>query len=184
MSYAKRVPLTCSMRIDFSEDTKLLGQHVITKSNSKPRVVRKKLSKEETAATLAVLPPVLRRHCLGVSKNSIAPLGPHVHVQELCTINFYYKTGGETTEFYSGEYIQDDSAALDNGNGYYMVKPDLLSPALSYTAKDGDVWVLNTKKAHAVFGGDGHTHREILQVYMKIPYEDVVTQLTVKNADN
>lgn len=177
MTYAAKVNLRCAMDIDFTSDAGLLGTHVVTKTNDKPRVFRRRLSKAETAATMAALPVSLRKHCLGVSKNQISPLGPHVHTQELCTINFYYRTGGEETVFYAGEYIQDDSAALDNGNGYYMVQQDLLTPALRYVAQDGDVWVLNTKKAHAVFGGREDIARDILQVYMKIPYEDVVMHL-------
>lgn len=174
MTFAKKIDLQCSMSIDFSANSELLGQHVVTQSDKNPRVLRHRLSRTETAATMAALPAVLRKHCLGVSKNQISPLGPHVHTQELCTINFYYRTGGEETVFYAGEYVQDDSLALDNGNGYYMVQQDLLTPALRYVAQDGDVWVLNTKKAHAVFGAREGAARNILQVYMKIPYEDVL----------
>lgn len=174
MTYATKIDLRCVMGVDFSSDANLLGTHVVTKTNDKPRVFRRRLSKAETAATMAVLPPSLRKHCLGVSKNKISPLGPHVHTEELCTINFYYHTGGETTVFYSGEYVQDDAQVTDNGNGYYMVREDLLTPALSYTANAGDVWVLNTHKAHAVLGEEPDAERWILQVYMKMPYEDVV----------
>jgi hypothetical protein len=175
--YATKTFLQCSANIDFSEDALLLGQHVFTAGDVKPRVSRHRLSRVETAAVMAVLPPSLRKHCLGVSKNKIVALGPHVHTEEFCTINFYYHTSGETTVFYDGSYEQDDSAATDNGNGYYMVKPELLTPALSYTAKSGDVWVLNTRKAHAVFGGDNANARQILQVYMKASYDCVVSEL-------
>jgi hypothetical protein len=174
MTYAAKVNIRCDMNIDFMSDANLLGTHVVTKTNNKPRVFRRRLSKAETAATMAILPPALRKHCLGVSKNKISPLGPHVHTEELCTINFYYHTGGETTVFYSGEYAQDDAQVTDNGNGYYMVREDLITPALSYTANPGDVWVLNTRKAHAVFGEGAEAERWIVQVYMKIPYEQVL----------
>jgi len=173
MSYAARLQLTCTAPIDFFADTEHLGSHGRVRADGLSVVSRKRLTKQETANILRMLPAGLRKHCLGVSKNNIYSLGPHVHTEEHCTINFYYKTNGETTIFYDGNYVPDDATALDRGHNYYMVKPEFLSPVLSYTANDGDVWLLNTRKAHAVVGNDS-LPRHVLQVYMKMPYEKVL----------
>jgi hypothetical protein len=182
MSYASILPLGCSMKINFDAQENVLGRHVWLKDSASAKIVRIRLNKRETADTLSALPESLRGFCLGVSKSSIHAFGPHVHTKEECTINFYYKTNGETTVFYDGECIVDDAAATDNGNSYHMVKPDLLTKALTYVASDGDVWLLNTKKPHAVIG-DNQAPRHILQVHMAIPYEQVLEHFAARSSD-
>lgn len=179
MSYASRLPLRCSMNINFDARAQVLGKHVWLIGDVNARIVRTRLSKRETAATLSTLPVNLRKFCLGISKSSIRAFGPHVHTKEECTINFYYKTNGETTVFYDGDCIIDDDAATDNGNSYHMVKSDSLTKVLTYVAADGEVWLLNTKKPHSVFGGV--SPRRILQVHMAIPYEQVLEHFALES---
>lgn len=182
MSYASRLPLSCSMNINFDVQAQVLGKHVWLTNHKDAKIVRTRLSKRETAATLLELPESLRSFCLGISKSSIHSFGPHVHTKEECTINFYYKTNGETTIFYDGDCVIDIDAATDNGNSYHMVKPDALTEVTTYVATDGDVWLLNTKKPHAVIGNDS-LPRYILQVHMAIPYEQVLQHFAARPSD-
>ncbi len=177
MTYASKLPLTCNIGIVFDEQSPLLGEHVFLKDGSSARLVRRRLRRTETAAVLAVLPVFLRKHCLGMSKSSIGVFGPHVHTKEGCTLNFYYKTGGETTVFYSDDYEIDSTAALDNGNSYQMVRPMTEEAVLSFTANDGEVWLLDTKKPHAVVG-ECVAPRRVLQVHMALSYVEVLRCFT------
>ena len=181
MNYASKLPLTCSMSIDFDAVAQVLGKHVWLAGDANAKIVRTRLSKRETADTLFTLPASLRKFCLGISKSSIHAFGPHVHTKEECTINFYYKTNREVTVFYDGDCAIDDTAATDNGNSYHMVKSDALTEAMTYVASDGEVWLLNTKKPHSVVGGT--LPRRILQVHMAIPYEQVLEHFAVRSGD-
>jgi len=126
---------------------------------------------------------------LGVNLTEIRILGPHVHTREKCVINFYEETHGEQTTFWEGEIVPDDRWSLDNGNGYYHVNHELLTPVESFNAKPGDVWFMNTLQPHSVtYPGDTRTDgyqflplnmnaRYIMQVYFDIPFEEIFPAL-------
>jgi hypothetical protein len=173
MSYAVKLPLICSAAIDFDSKSQTLKEHVFVSADAPARITQKKLSRAETVDTLYMLPADIRKYCLGVSKTEIHVVGPHVHTHERCVINFYYRTNGEITVFYDGDYAQDSVAAIDKSDDYYMVKPAGLREVLTYTAVDGDVWLLNTQKAHAVIG-EKTNPRQVLQAYLSLPYEQVL----------
>ena len=61
----------------------------------------------------------------------------------------------------------------DNGNGYYLVNPHLLEKTEEFVAKDGDVWLLNTRQPHSVQETTviSEKPRTVIQAFFDIPYE-------------
>lgn len=80
---------------------------------------------------------------------------PHIDVVRLCSINIYYKTNGERTAYY--EYIPGG---------------EILEVA-SFTAKDGDVYLLNSSKPHSVEMVSGLPRASVSVSFLKTPYEAV-----------
>jgi len=96
------------------------------------------------------LPEALRPHLLTVNYSEIHLLKAHVHIPDSAVINFYQHTNGEVTTFWDGNIEPDDAFTLDNGNNYFTLRHENLTPAESFVAADGDIWLLNTKKPHSV----------------------------------
>jgi len=173
MPYAEKLPISCPQTVSFNDESPWLGRHVLLAGEERTRVNRQRLKKKETATILRRLPDALRSKCLGVSKSRIALLPPHIHFDEQCVINFYYKTNGEKTVFFEGEYQIDVAAAQDSGNQYFVVDGNNLNEAFSFVAKNGDVWVLASQQVHAVVGKQ-EANREVVQLYMTASVEEVI----------
>jgi hypothetical protein len=128
-----------------------------------------------------LLPEQLKGHCLSVLKSSIRALPPHTHGVGGCVINFYYKTNGEKTVCYDGLYEEnvDHPSTFKSDKGYYLIDETNLKEIFSYTAKSGDVYLLNTRKPHAVI--DTNTldeSRTVFQLYLNISYSEAYTILS------
>lgn len=125
------------------------------------------------------LPEQLQDKILGASFSEISSISPHVHLIEKCVINVYIKVNGETTYFWDGEQIRDDTLTSDNGNGYLALQMDKLTKTESFTALDGDAWILNTQIPHSVSFEDMNyittdtTKRLVVQVFMSATFEEV-----------
>lgn len=80
---------------------------------------------------------------------------PHVDLVRLSSINIYFKTNGEKTSYY--EYAPGGD----------------ISEAASFTANDGDVYLLNSNKPHAVEMISGAPRASISVSFIETPYEIV-----------
>lgn len=133
------------------------------------------------------LPESIREGMLGVNMSEITLLAPHVHTVERCVINFYQQTAGEVTKFYEGDVEPDADWVTDNGNGYFNICVDKITEVESFTANQGDVWLLDVRQPHAVevVGDDrpgmdryvpnSDIPRRLVQVYMGLPYAEVAS---------
>lgn len=160
-----------TLDIDLSRKTKSIEKHVKIKNKESYGVIRDYLTVQNKNNILNLLPKEIQKACIGITKTSIRPLPPHIHTIEECVINFYHKTNNEKTIFYDGQYdiISDD--VEDSGKGYYIVDEDKLKEVISYTAKSGEVYLLNTKKAHSVIDTDNLDEpRVVIQVFLNIPH--------------
>lgn len=92
------------------------------------------------------LRPILNSY----SVTDIKLLTPHIHTDDRSMINFYLDAGEEVTSFWDGDLKQDDRFTSDNGNTYLNVFADDLRVVERFTAKAGEVWVLNVEQAHSV----------------------------------
>jgi hypothetical protein len=165
--------------MDVDRKTRSIEKHVKLKNRKEYGVVRDYVSSVNTNKILELLPENIKRYCSGVTKTSILSLPPHIHTRERCVINFYHKTNGEKTIFYDGEYEIVTDSAEDSGKGYYMVNEDKLKEVISYTASSGEVYLLNTRKAHSVIDTNSLDEtRTIIQVFLDIPFSEAYKLLT------
>lgn len=82
-------------------------------------------------------------------------LPPHVDRVRQCSINIYFKTFGEKTAYY--EYSPGGS----------------IVEVAHFTAKDGDVYFLNSNKPHSVELINGKPRELISVSFISTPYETV-----------
>lgn len=185
MKHAKKIKLSAEFPY-LNKSSVVIGRHGIWEGTDKHHVVRKYLPRKQIELVRDVLPESVKPHLMGVNYSEILLLGPHLHIEEGCVINFYQRVNGEMTSFWDGDIERDDRWSTDNGKGYIHVNPDKIKMVESFTAKNGDVWVLNTRQPHSV-SIDGDTRsggyqyvpendnvRIVVQAYIDLPYEDAV----------
>jgi len=197
MKYAAKLHLQVDMPF-LGKARVILGQHVVKKHGfglrgfDKPRAVRRYLPRKQTELVRAQLPESIKHGLIAVNLTEIRLLAPHVHLNESTVINFYLETNGEKTTFWEGEIIPEDGDVSDNGNGYWNLRRDVLTDVEHFVAEPFDVWVMNTRQPHSVsYVVDGRNpdfryeplddeKRLIMQAFMSLPYEEVVTALKDK----
>lgn len=191
MKYASKLNLPVELPY-LGRSFPILGKHGIWPGAAKYHVVRRYLPRKQIELVRDALPEILKPYLKGVNCAEITLLGPHIHMDESCVINFYHRVGGEITAFWEGDVEKDDRWSTDNGNGYAYVNPDKIKLVESFKAKEGDVWVLDTRQPHSVsIEGDtrsnGHQYvpendnvRIVMQAYMNLPYSNVVEALHTK----
>ena len=189
MKYAKQLPITVEYTYD-PRKTKVIEKHVLGKHGKIEGVddystVRRYIPKNIVSIFKAALPQKIIPCISGVTMTEITLLAPHVHTREMCVINFYQKTAGEVTAFYEGGIEVDDSWTLDNGNGYYLVKPSSITKTEEFIATDNSVWLLNTRQPHSVeepndarSGNEKYKpireeKRILIQAFFDLPFDEV-----------
>lgn len=177
MIYAAKLCQLSLDEINFERKTRLIGAHVLKKSDSSVGVKRNYLSEKDANRIKSILPVSILEACIGITKSLISDLPPHVHTQELCVINFYKRTQKQQTVFYDGVIKKDDTLFSDAGNSYIPLDKNLLSVVEGFVAEDNDVWVLDTRQPHAVICNSGDEKREVIQVFLDIPYLTAIEYL-------
>ena len=177
MKYARKIPLSIS-HIKLRGKTFLLGDHVIRKTFSLPKVSRQYIPQKHLKQIKSLLPEEIHGLIAGIDLSDIRVIHPHIHTTEQCALNFYIDTSGEKTSFFEGEVKQDDEDTVDNGNAYLNVKADLLTEVESFVATPGDAWLISTAQPHAVSGKSGYTPtdintRSMVQVFFTAPFNEV-----------
>lgn len=185
MKYAKKIQLSANL-LHLNKALVVVGRHGTWDGTDKYHVVRKYLPKKQVELVRDALPEILKPHLMGVNYSEILLLAPHIHTEEKTVINFYQHVNGEITSFWEGDIEQDDRWAADNGKGYINVNPDKIKVVESFTAKDGDAWILNTRQPHSVsmdseslssgwqYAEQNNNARIIVQAYIDLPYEEAV----------
>lgn len=188
MNHAKQIQL-CVEFPRLNKPSVILGEHGMRAGDSKHRIVRRYVPRKHVEQIRDLLPEKIKSHLLGVNYSEILLLGPHVHTEDGCVINFYQKVNGEITSFWDGEIERDDRWSTDNGKGYLNVNPDKIKVVEFFKAQDGDVWVLDTRQPHSVsIDGDARSNgwqyitddsdaRLVIQAFIDLPYADVVEEL-------
>lgn len=191
MKYAKKIQLGIEFpRI--KKSSTILGKHGMRNGDSKHRIVRRYVHRKSVELLRDLLPEKIKPHLVIVSYSEIHFLGPHIHTDDGCVINFYQKVGGEITSFWDGNIERDDSWSTDNGDGYILVNPHKVDLVEHFKAQDGDVYLLDTKQPHSVsmdnddklsdwqyLTGDRDA-RLVVQAYISLPFSDVARELQNK----
>jgi len=175
--------------------TRLIGKHWVGKHGKIEgvddyAVVRRYIPRDVVAEFKARLPDSIVPFISGVTMTEITLLAPHVHTREMCVINFYQKTYGEVTKFYTGEAVPDDSWAQDSGHGYYLCRTDLLAEHSNFVAEEGSVYLLNTRAPHALeelndtregierYKPLKSEKRMVVQAFFDLPFDEVASHFS------
>ena len=176
MKHAKKLPFTFENGVNALNAFKrlrVLDAYGKNKNTGKYSITKKYIPKKAVHEFKQVIPEELMPHLLGIIESEISSLAPHVHTEEQCVINFYKNTNQEVTSMYEGRIEKYEDNMEDNGNGYYLVNPHLLEKTEEFVAKDGDVWLLNTRQPHSVqeTATISGKPRTVIQAFFDIPYE-------------
>lgn len=184
MKHAKKIKLDVKF-LYLNNVSHIIGKHGMREGAETHAVVRRYLPRKQIELIRDALPKDAKPYLMGVNYSEISLLGPHIHLDDGCTVNFYQRVNGETTSFWDGEIEQDDRWSTDNGNGYIVVNPEKIKVVESFTAQDGDVWILNTKRPHSVsikddtrsgrwkYVPENNNVRTVVQAYINMPYEQL-----------
>lgn len=185
MKHAKKIQLTVEFPY-LGNVSHIVAKHGMAEGAKKHAVIRRYLPRKQIELVRNALPEIARDHLMGVNYSEISLLGPHIHLDDGCTINFYQRVNGETTSFWDGEIERDDRWSTDNGDGYIVVNPEKMEVVESFTAQDGDVWILDTKRPHSVtieddarsgkwkYLPENDNVRIVVQAFINMPYEKLV----------
>lgn len=187
MKYAQKLDVVVPMPY-LHKATVVLGRHGKGLNDFQEGVTRRYVPRKQVELVRAIVPDSIQHAVLGVNYTEVTLLAAHIHVVERCVINLYQQTNGERTTFYEGTVEPDDTWSTDNGNGYLNVNMGLLTPVESFIAQDGDVWILDAFQPHSVevigdprpgmhrFEPNGDKRRFMVQIYMDLPYSEVIEQ--------
>ncbi len=149
MKYAKKLKLGIDWSA-FNRAGKVIGRHGFTSDFPKERLVRKFMPAKQAELFKQALPASVRDALMNVNYSEIRLLRAHVHMDDEAVINIYLQTNGEKTTFWEGEIAVDDGITFDNGNDYFNINHDKITPVEHFVAQPGDVWLLNVKQPHSV----------------------------------
>ncbi len=173
----------------FNRPGKVIGRHGYTTDFPKERLVRKFMPAKQVEVLRQALPESIRASLMHVNYSEIRLLRAHVHIDDQAVMNIYLHTNGEKTTFWDGPIEVDDGITKDNGNDYYNVVHDKLTPTEFFVAQPGDAWLLNVRKPHSVsmqyderpedqhFTPVDGVLRYAVQAYFDAPYEVVAAAL-------
>lgn len=128
----------------------LISEHGRLKRSKFYSLKRFKFGIDEALKFVNVFPQI-KDYCVDSSLTNIKLLLPHIHTgPRHVIINFYMGVSGEKTSFWEGKIKHDDRYIEDQGNGYVNVNPDYIEPVESFTAQDGDIWLIDPFVTHSV----------------------------------
>jgi len=108
-------------------------------------------------ALLAVEKPTVKFFTLSPPETTEAVmLAPHVDVGRKCCLNLYVDTHQEKSIYYE----------------YYAGK---IKEVASFVAEDGESWLMDVSKPHAVLLSPPHIRRALTVSFINTPYSKVVT---------
>ena len=185
MKHAKKIQLAVEFPY-LGNVNHIVAKHGMADGAKKHAVIRRYLPRKQIELVRNALPEIARCNLMGVNYSEISLLGPHIHLDDGCTINFYQRVNGETTSFWDGKIERDDRWSTDNGDGYIVVNPEKMKVVETFIAQDGDVWILDTKRPHSVtIEDDARTGkwkylpendnvRIVVQAFINMPYGELV----------
>jgi hypothetical protein len=188
MKHAKKLKLDIDLS-NLNRAGKVIGRHGFTSDFPKERLVRKFMPAKQVELFKQTLPESVRAALMNVNYSEIRLLRAHVHVDDEAVINLYQQTNGEKTTFWEGEIEVDDGITFDNGNDYFNVNHDKITPIECFVAEPGDIWLLNVKQPHSVsmqyderpqeqhFTPVDGVIRYAIQAYFNKPYSFIADEL-------
>jgi hypothetical protein len=179
MKYASKIDLKLNVEVqDILRRTRIMAQHGL--GNAEVQLTRRFVSKKMIARIKQSLPAALIPHIQGIHLTESQALPAHVHTKDQSVINIYDHVNGEATNFWEGS-AQSLNTFTDNGNLYLTVNPENLTWAESFTARPGDVWLLNTRQPHSITAINSSSTRTMLQIFLGLSFDEVLKHVHTSN---
>jgi hypothetical protein len=181
MKYASKINLKFDVEVqDILARTRVMARHGL---NDTAQLTRRFVGKQFVNKIKQSLPAALIPHIQGIHLTESQALPVHVHTKDQSVINIYDSVNGEATNFWEG-----NTEALnmfdDNGNLYLTVNPKNLIWAESFTARPGDVWLLNTRQPHSISAINNTDTRIMLQIFLGIPFDEVLKHVRTSTSNH
>lgn len=112
------------------------------------------LGQEFVSKLLGIVPRNMIHYFTPMIMEINADILPHIDSGVNTVINFYLRAGGYVTDF--NRPIEGASVfKLNNQTNGYIINFNQVSVVDSFTARDGDVYILDVTKLHSVHSGTG-----------------------------
>lgn len=98
---------------------------------------------------------------------------PHIDINRLTAINFYIDTHDAITTFYN-----NPSQSFRTPQGNDIFDPDWITSQSSFSARKGDVYLINVAQIHGVSNLTRSKPRVSISVGLHVPFDDVLPFLT------
>jgi hypothetical protein len=122
---------------------------------------------------LEIFPPEYRKDFSVSLMKVSSQIPPHTDSMSQTVINFYIKTENCTTQFYDLKVPNPRCFQIPNQTNGFIFEVDDLIPTESFVAEDGDAYVLNVSRPHAVFAPT-EPDRVALSISTFYPFEKVI----------
>lgn len=136
-NYIVRVNIPIPVDMNLTRKTRTIGVH--------NGVIRNYIPRKYLNKVLELLPKQIQDCCMSISKSTVRPVPIHIHKVEQCVINFYFNTNEEETSFYEGNY-----STIYEDDYFKLLDEKQLKKVDSFVAKNGEVYLLNSRKPHGV----------------------------------
>lgn len=188
MKYARQIDIDLGFSIkDILLRTRIMAQHGKAvwdkEGNISAKLTRWFVSKKFITQLKKKLPVEIVPYIQGIHLTETQALACHIHTKDSCVLNFYDQVNGEATEFWEGN-VKHIDVADDNGNLYMTVDTANLTLTEKFIAEPGDVWLLNTRQPHSISLVKNNGTRTILQVFLGLPFDEVVKYFHDKNSNS
>ena len=129
---------------------------------------------------LKILDKIIPKDLMDIGTVSICKINdgavPHKDHDCKCKINFYLKTGNAKTIFFNDVDIQGYSYHTDDRYNIFDLRKHRLKSKSSFTAADGEIYLLNTSDIHAVTTINNY-ERIIVSISFEKEFDEILSKL-------
>ena len=129
---------------------------------------------------LKILEKTVPKELLDIGTVSICKINdgavPHKDHDCKCKINFYLKTGDAKTIFFNDVDVQGHSYHADSRYNIFDLRKHRLKSKDSFTARDGETYLLNTSNIHAVTTINNY-ERIIISISFEKEFDEILSKL-------
>lgn len=128
------------------------------------------VSQEFISKVLTKIPVSMIQHFKPSIMSINREIPPHIDSDISTVINLYLKAGGYTTDF-NRPKEGAESFQIENQTNGYIIDFSQVDVVDSFTAEDGDAYILDVTQLHSVHGGEGD--RVAVAIQTKLPFDKV-----------
>lgn len=130
-------------------------------------------NEHQKQVVLSILPPDIRWAIDDIALcRIIGGAAPHKDHDCKCKINFYLRTGEARTVYFKDSEKPGISYHGDNRRHIYDIQKHRLRRTDEFTAQDGDIYLMDTSRIHAVFMEE-EAERHMVSVSFRASFDEI-----------